>query len=130
MTTTELAPYLVALAFIEQEGKRSMPISGKSQSIIHSGNKAPDAASELTLELLLRVWQRTDEAPLKRVAAVNSLLILELPMEKLPEELPRLKSSWLKNGDTDSFINAMRLIATRGWTVAVAKYEPICFTAW
>ncbi len=130
MTTLEPAPYLIALALIEQEGKRSMPISGKSQSINHSGSNAPEAANELALELLLRVWQRTDEAALKRVAGVNSLLILELPMENLPEELPKLKSTWLKNGDTGSFINDVRLIAKRGWTVAIEKYKPVCFTPW
>lgn len=67
------APYLIALALLEQNGKRSLPLSGKSQSLPPSnvdidGHQArhdmpSDDGKALALELLLRIWQRTDDGP-------------------------------------------------------------------
>ena len=130
MTRSESAPYLLAFALLEQEGKRSMPISGKSQSEIIEANQIPDAAYELSLEIMLRVWQRTDEGAIKRVAGEHSLFLLEIDMEKLPAELPKIKSSWLNSGNTKKLIHELKSIAIRGWTVNHAKYEAINFKPW
>ena len=125
------APYLVALALIEQEGRRALPLAGRSL-------KAEDAAAEqptqvahaLALELLLRLLQRSDDGALKRACGVDSLLLVELPMECLPEELPRLKADWLNSGDTRAFQKGLQAICGRAWTMSIAKFEPISLTAW
>ena len=125
------APYLVALALIEQEGRRALPLAGRSL-------KAEDAAAEqptqvahaLALELLLRLLQRSDDGALKRACGVESLLLVELPMECLPEDLPRLKADWLNSGDTRAFQKGLQAICGRAWTMSIAKFEPISLTAW
>ena len=87
------APYLVALALIEQEGKRALPLTCRSLSAEAAAAEEPtQVAHSLALELLLRLWQRSDEGPLRRACGVESLLLVELPMECLPEDLPKLKA--------------------------------------
>jgi hypothetical protein len=86
-------------------------------------------ARELALELLLRVWQRSDQGPLQRDSGPGSLLIAELGMEYLPEDLPRLKAAWLTTGDSPAFRRGLLAISSRCWSVSVAKFEPIAFTA-
>ena len=98
------APYLVALALIEQEGRRALPLVGRSLKAEEAAAEQPtQVAHALALELLLRLWQRSDDGALKRASGVESLLLVELPMECLPEELPRLKADWLNSGDTMAF---------------------------
>jgi hypothetical protein len=63
------APYLVALALLEQEGKRALPLNGKSLAV--AAAEAPDPGDDgrtLVLELLLRLWQRSEEGALRRAA--------------------------------------------------------------
>ncbi|MFN9621645.1 MAG: hypothetical protein ACK587_02240 [Cyanobacteriota bacterium] len=120
------SPYLVALALVEQEGKRLLPLTGKSCA-------APDPQSEgraLALDLLLRRWQRSDEGSLRRAAGEDSLLLLELPLEVLTDQIPRLKAAWLAGGDTASLLRDLRGLARRGWRLAIAKREPASMTEW
>jgi hypothetical protein len=120
------SPYLVALALVEQEGKRLLPLTGKSCA-------APDPQSEgraLALDLLLRLWQRSDEGSLRRAAGEDSLLLLELPLEVLTDQIPRLKAAWLAGGDTASLLRDLRGLARRGWRLAIAKREPASMTEW
>ena len=134
------APYLIALALLEQNGKRALPLSGKSQSLPPSnadsaGQQArhdmpTDDGKALALELLLRIWQRTDDGPLKRAVGANSFLLVELPMERLPEDLPAIKAAWIQSGDFSSFLLDLKKIAERGWTLEFAKYQPVSFKAW
>ena len=86
-------------------------------------------ARELALELLLRVWQRSDQGPLQREAGPGSLLLAELGIEHLQEGLPRLKAAWLTTGDSPAFRRGLLAISSRCWSVSVAKFEPIAFTA-
>ena len=59
------APYLVALALVEFDGKRALPLTGKSQSAAAADAVDPgDDGRTLALELLLRLWQRSEEGPL------------------------------------------------------------------
>ena len=54
------APYLVALALVELQGQRALPLTGKSQAA--AASEAPDPGDQgrtLALELLLRLWQRS-----------------------------------------------------------------------
>ena len=125
------APYLVALALIEQEGKRALPLAGRSMNAEASAAEQPtQMAHALALELLLRLWQRSDEGPLRRACGVESLLLVELPMESLPEALPVLKAAWLNSGDTAAFQAGLRAMCRRIWTMGVAKFEPVTLTSW
>jgi hypothetical protein len=119
-------PYLVALALIEQEGRRASPLAGRSQKEVAAEGEAPDELGRaLVLELLLRVWQRSDEGLLRRAAAAESLLLVELPMERLPEDLPVLKAAWLNSGDAEAFRKGLQGMSPRAWTIAVEKFQPV-----
>ena len=123
------APYLVALALFDQGGKRAMPLAGKSQTEVVAEGEAPGSlGKELALDLLLRVWQRSDEGPLQRAAAAASLLLVELPMERLPEDLPQIKADWLSSGDTTTCLKALQRIASRAWRVSSEKFKPVALT--
>ena len=126
------SPYLLAMALFAQNGKRAMPLGGRSLPKDATQDEAGVPAQigrELSLERLLRVWQRSDQGPLQREAGPGSLLIAELGMEHLPEELPRLKAAWLTTGDSAAFRRGLLAISSRCWSVRVAKFEPIAFTA-
>ena len=125
------APYLVALALIEQEGRRALPLAGRSLTAEAAAAEQPlEVVHALALELLLRVWQRSDDGPLRRACGLESLLLVELPMERLPEDLPALKAAWLNTGDTSAFQAGLRAMAGRGWTLSVAKFQPLTLTEW
>lgn len=125
------APYLVALALVEIGGKRALPLTGKSQPADAAEASDPgESGYTLALELLTRLWQRSDEGPLQRVAGDSSLLLLELPLEIMNEQLPLLKANWLSGGETASFFASLQSLAVRGWRISFAKYEPLSFIAW
>ena len=123
------SPYLIALAFFDQEGRRAMPLAGKSQVAVAAEGDAPEQlGKELALDLLLRVWQRSDDGPLQRAAAVDSLLLVELPMERLPEDLPRVKADWLSSGDTSACLQALKQMTSRAWRLSSEKFRPVALT--
>jgi hypothetical protein len=136
------APYLVALALVELDGKRALPLTGKTQSAAAASapaenDPANDPAQDpgddgrtLALELLLRLWQRSDEGPLQRAAADNSLLLIEIPLDVMSEQLPLLKASWLASGDTAAFETSLKALVIRGWRMGIDKYEPVSFSPW
>jgi hypothetical protein len=124
-------PYLVALALVDQEGRRALPLNGKSLTAAGAELKDPgDDGRTLALELLLRIWQRSDEGALRRAAGDASLLLVELPLEVMQERLPLLKAAWLAGGETEAFLNDLGSLALRAWRVAIARHEPIGFTPW
>jgi len=52
------APYLIALALLEQQGERAMPLQGKSLREPLPADGDPGAVGhQQALELLMRVWQ-------------------------------------------------------------------------
>ena len=124
------APYLVALALVEQEGRRALPLTGRSLPAEAVTAEPTTIAHALALELLLRLWQRSDECPLQRACGVESLLVVELPMEALSEALPNLKAAWLNSGDVEAFQRGLRAICGRAWTLSIAKFEPVTLTSW
>ena len=132
------APYLVALALVELDGKRALPLTGKSQSATaasapaenDSANDPGDDGRTLALELLLRLWQRSDGEPLQRAAGDSSLLLIEIPLDVMSEQLPLLKASWLASGDTAAFETSLKALVIRGWRMGIAKYEPVSFSPW
>ena len=125
-------PYLIALALFDQQGRRALPLAGRSQAEVAPEGEVPQVLGHaLALELLLRVWQRSDEGSLQRAAGLYSLLLVELPMERLPEDLPAIKAAWLKTGDTEAFKVALQAMSSRGWTMAVEKFKPVVLNpAW
>ena len=123
------SPYLVALALIDQGGRRALPLAGKSQAVVAAAGDAPDQlGKELALDLLLRVWQRSDDGSLQRAAAADSLLLVELPMERLPEDLPQIKADWLSSGDTTACLEALKRICSRAWRLSSEKFKPVALT--
>ena len=119
-------PYLIALALLDQGGIRAMPLAGRSQATIAPAGEAPELLGKaLALELLLRVWQRSDDGALQRAAAGQSLLLVELAMERLPEDLPQLKADWLNSGNTAAFQAALQQISIRAWSVSIEKFKPV-----
>jgi hypothetical protein len=125
-------PYLIAMAMFDQQGRRALPLAGRSQAEVAPIGEAPQLLGHaLALDLLLRVWQRSDEGSLQRAAGLYSLLLVELPMERLPEDLPAIKAAWLKTGDTKAFKVALQAMSSRGWTIAVEKFKPVVLNpAW
>lgn len=125
-------PYLIAMALFDQQGRRALPLAGRSQAEVAPIGEAPELLGHaLALDLLLRVWQRSDEGSLQRAAGLYSLLLVELPMERLPEDLPAIKAAWLKTGDTEAFKVALQAMSSRGWTMAVEKFKPVVLNpAW
>ena len=125
------APYLVALALVEFAGKRALPLTGKSQGAAAADAVDPgDDGRTLALELLLRLWQRSDEGALQRAAGESSLLLMELPMEVMSEQLPLLKANWISGGETAALLTSLEGLAIRAWRISIAKYEPVSFIAW
>jgi hypothetical protein len=108
-----------------------LPLTGKSQSPEAASAVDPgDDGRTLALELLLRLWQRSDGGQLKRAAGDDSLLLVELPMEVMSEQLPILKANWLSGGDTQELLNSLKALVIRGWRISIAKYEPVTMSSW
>jgi hypothetical protein len=125
------APYLVALALVEKDGRRSLPITGKSQTAAAAAAADPgEDGRTLALELLLRLWQGSDDAPVRRAAGETSLLLIEIPMEVMSEQLPILKANWLAGGDSSRFEASLQSLIIRAWRISLAKYEPLRFIPW
>ncbi len=125
------APYLVALALLEIGGKRALPLAGRSQPASAAEAADPgDGGHTLALELLLRLWQRSDEGAIQRAAGENSLLLVEMPLDQMSEQLPLLKASWIAGGDTSDVLRKLEELAIRGWRILFAKYEPVSYQPW
>jgi hypothetical protein len=125
------SPYLVALALIEQDGRRSLPLTGKSQPAAAAAASDPgETGRSLALELLLRIWQRSDDGLLRRAAGPDSLLLVELPLEVMSEQLPVLKANWIATGDTAALLDGLKTLVVRGWRIHFSKYEPVSFPSW
>ena len=122
-------PYLIAIALIEQEGKRSMPFGGKSlKKFTALGSDNPGARGEsIALELLLRLMQRTEEGSLRRAAGDRSLLLVEMPMTAMQEKLPSIKAEWLDNGDTERFLSQLKELSQGLWRLSFVKYQGLSF---
>ncbi len=123
-------PYLVALALVELDGRRALPLGGQSWPGAATADEPGDLGRSLALELLLRLWQRSDEGALRRAAAGTSLLLLEMPLETMREQLPPLKASWLSDGDTAALLTGLAELANRGWSATFAKYEGVSLRPW
>ena len=122
------APYLIAIALLEQDGRRAMPLQGKSlREPLGAEGDPGEVGRQQALELLVRVWQRSEEGPLRRAAAEHSLLLAAVPIEALTEQLPALKAAWLTDGDTAALRQGLVELGSGLWAVTLAKREPLRF---
>ena len=123
------APYLICLALLEQDAQRAMPLNGLSlKQAIATGSDPGEAGKTLALELLIRLWQRSEAQPVSRCAGEASLL-LQLPLPVMQEQLPALKARWIRDGDSAGFLDQLRQQSEGLWRLSLARYEPLTFTA-
>lgn len=122
------APYLIALALLAQGGQRAMPLQGRSlPEPVPADGDPGDVGRQQALELLVRVWQRSEEGALRRAAGEHSLLLLELPIEALQETLPALKAQWIATGDSTLFMQRLRELAGGLWILDLERRGPLGF---
>ena len=122
--------YLIAIALIEQNDLRAMPLGGKEikDNLDEDGN-LNKLGEDVILNLLLRVFQRSDEGALKRVSEDKGLLLVHMHPKRMQKELPFIKSEWIRDGDTNQFIKYLGNLSKEIWTVAFVKYKGIEFTS-
>ena len=118
--------YLIAIALLEQNDVRAMPLGGKEikEKLDEKGilNKLGE---EVILNLLLRVYQRSDEGPLKRVSEDKGLLLVQMHPKRMQKELPFIKSEWIRDGDTNQFIKYLGNLSKEIWTASFVKYKGV-----
>jgi len=123
-------PYLVALALVKIGGTRALPLGGQSWPAAAAAEDPGELGRTLALELLLRLWQRSDEGAVGRAAGDASLLLLEMPLETMSNQLPQLKAAWLSGGGTDALQIQLRALAGRAWKVSFAKHDGVQISPW
>jgi hypothetical protein len=122
------APYLIALALLEQNGERAMPLQGKSLRKPLAVDGDPGEVGHLqALDLLVRVWQRSDQGPLSRASADQSLLLVAVPIEALTEQLPALKAAWLNSGDTAALIKDLGALGSGVWSLNLEPRQSLAY---
>ena len=123
--------YLIAIALIDQNGSRAMPLGGKEikDDIFEDKDKFKQLGEEVILNLLLRVFQRSDEGPLKRSSEDRGLLLVHMHPKRMQKELPFIKSEWIRDGDTDQFIKYLGNLSKEIWTASFVKYKGIELTS-
>ena len=121
--------YLIALALAEQNNKRIMPIGGKTISGDYSLINPPKRESEkIILDLLLRIFKRSNEGYLKTSNKDNGLLIAIIGFDELQKSIPIIKSNWINSSKTDQLISSLSSITENLWSVRYEKHEGIIFT--
>ena len=122
------APYLIALALLVQDGQRAMPLQGKSlrEPIAPDGDPG-DVGRGQALELLVRIWQRSDDGSIQRAAGEHSLLLAEVPLEALQSQIPNLKANWLNGGSADALVQELARVGGRIWRVSQEPRSALVF---
>tara|TARA_Y100000766_G_scaffold279141_1_gene286893 strand:+ start:98 stop:502 length:405 start_codon:yes stop_codon:yes gene_type:complete len=122
--------YLIALALIEQNGIRAIPLGGKEiKNNLEENENFNKLGEELILNLLLRVFQRSDEGALKRASEDKGLLIVHMHPKRMQKELPFIKSEWIRDGDTNQFLKYLGNLSKEIWTASFVKYKGVEFTS-
>ena len=120
--------YLIAIALAEQNNKRLMPIGGKTFTGVDSENQPPTKEAEkILLDLLLRLFKRTNEGNLKISNDETGLLVAEISFESMQNYLPIIKSDWINTGNTDTLIDKLKSISSNLWSIKYKKHEGIIF---
>lgn len=122
------APYLIALALLEQNSERAMPLQGKSlREPLPADGDPGEVGRHQALELLVRVWQRSDQGALSRAAGDQSLLVVAVPIEALQEDLPALKAQWLNSGDMAALVQGLVALGAGVWSLNMEPREPLAY---
>ena len=120
--------YLIAIALAEQNNKRLMPIGGKTFTGVDSENQPPKKEAEkILLDLLLRLFKRTNEGNLKISNDETGLLLAEISFESMQNKLPLIKSDWINSANTDTLIDKLKSISSNLWSIKYKKHEGIIF---
>ena len=121
--------YLIAMALIEQNGIRALPLGGKEIKDDLNDVNFNKLGEEVVLNLLLRVFQRSDEGPLKRASEEQGLLVVHMHPKRMQKELPFIKSEWIRDGDTDQFLKYLGNLSKEIWTATFVKYKGVEFNS-
>ena len=120
--------FIVAIALLDQQGKRLMPLTGKSTPKYQDYDEMiSQTGKELVSQLLTRVLELTDELPIKRAGSTKSLILVDIDMLVMNEHLAVEKSKWLNTQDTITFLSSMFNISNRLWTISFEKGSGIIF---
>ena len=120
--------YLIGIALAEQNQKRLMPLGGKTFTKVEASSEPPyKEAEKIILDLLLRLFKRSNEGSLKITNNDNGLLLIEISFERMQKDLPIIKSNWINSGDTDKLIQELKKISYGFWSINYQKHEGILF---
>ena len=76
--------YLIAIGLIEQNLVRAMPLGGKEvKNNLEDPENLKKLGEEVVLNLLLRVFQRSDEGALKRSSEDKGLLLVHIHPKRM-----------------------------------------------
>ena len=122
--------YLIAIALIEQNNERAMPLGGKEIKLdIGEKENFRKLGEDVTLNLLLRLFQRSDDGPMKRISEEKGLLLVHMHPKRMQKELPFIKAEWIRDGDTNQFIQYLSNLSKQIWTASFIKYQGVEFTS-
>ena len=122
--------YLIAIALIEQNNERAMPLGGKEVKLdLEEKENFKKLSEDVTLNLLLRLFQRSDDGPMKRISAEKGLLLVHMHPKRMQKELPFIKAEWIRDGDTTQFIQYLSNLSKQIWTASFVKYQGVEFTS-
>ena len=122
--------YLIAIALIEQNNERAMPLGGKEVKLdIDIKENFKKLSEDVTLNLLLRLFQRSDDGPMKRISGEKGLLLVHMHPKRMQKELPFIKAEWIRDGDTNQFIQYLSNLSKQIWTASFVKYQGVEFTS-
>ena len=81
-----------------------MPLGGKEiKDNLEESENFKKLGEEVILNLLMRVFQRSDEGALKRASEEKGLLLVHMHPKRMQKELPFIKSEWIRDGDTKQY---------------------------
>ena len=122
--------YLIAIALIEQNNERAMPLGGKEVKLdIDEKENFKKLSEDVTLNLLLRLFKRSDDGPIKRISGEKGLLLVHMHPKRMQKELPFIKSEWIRDGDTNQFLQYLGNLSKEIWSTSFIKYKGIEFTS-
>ena len=120
----EKQKYLIAIALVEQNNKRIMPLGGKTFPGIFSDSQVPKKEVEkILLDLLLRLFKRSNDGNLKVSNDETGLLIADISFENMQSNLPTIKSNWINTGDTETLLEELNSICSNLWSIEYRKHE-------
>ena len=120
--------YVIAIALVEQNNKRLMPLGGKTFSGLDPlSQSSKKEVEKIILDLLLRIFQRSSECSLKISNDKTGLLLAEISFESMHKNIPIIKSNWINSGDTNTLIEKLKSICSNLWSIKFQKHEGIIF---